>query len=167
MAYKLDIRNIVKAHLKTLVNDGNGKADFRDWFFFLILPMMISGILLWFKIFIHSGHIDSIIAGLSIFIGLSLNLVVLLFEVAQKETISDLKKAFIKDVIANISFLILISVLSIIVSLFTLLGCSDKNSYCVISYITNGATYFLLSEVLLIIVLLIRNMYFQMMEQIN
>jgi hypothetical protein len=167
VAYKLDISKIVKDHFKTLVNDGTGHADFRDWFFFLILPVLASATLLYFKVFIDKGYIDSIIAGLSIFVGLSLNLVVLLFEIAQKEKTSDLKKEFIRDVIANISFLILISILTIITALFTLLGCDAQSSDCILKYITNGLTYFLIAEVILVIILLVRNMYYQMIDQVK
>jgi len=167
MAYKLDITNIVRDHFKTIVNDGTGRADFRDWFFFLLLPILISGSLLYFRIFLNKDFIGPIISGLSIFVGLSLNLVVLLFEIVQKKDITEFKKGFAKDLIANICFAILLSILTIISSLFTLIECKTGCTPCFLNYITSGLTYFFLTEVILVIILLVRNMYFQMIEQIN
>lgn len=162
MGYKLDFSRIIKDHIKTIINDNTGKPDGRDWFFFVLLPIIVSTFLVRYRIFLDSNYINAIISGLSIYVGLSLNLVVLLFEIVQKENTTDLKLSFAKDVIANISFTVILSILTIVFSLLTQI---DINHYY--KCITNWITYFLVSEMLISVLLLVRNMYFQMLDQIK
>jgi Na+-translocating ferredoxin:NAD+ oxidoreductase RnfA subunit len=167
MAYKLDISDIVRHHFKTIVNDNTRKPDGRDYFFFLILPLLIAIGLPLLGVYISSNLIESIIGGLSIYVGLSLNLVVLLFEIAQKKETSEFKKTFAKDLIANVSFSIILSLVTIISVVLTLIECPICNQNCTYKPILHGIAYFFLTEMFVLIILLVKNMYFQIIEQID
>lgn len=156
MSYKLNFKDIITEHLKTLVNDNTSKPDFRDWFFFLATPIIISGILCYFNIFIKEGFISSIISGLAILIGLALNLIVVVFEIAQKKENSKFNDEFIVELIANIAFIVITSIFTITFSLFTLF----QSKYVIIC--SNFITYFLIIELILAIIVLIKNMYHEM-----
>lgn len=92
MAYKIDVSIIIKNHLKTLVNDNTKKPDFRDITIFGVLPVLVGLILVYFQLFINKDFIASMICGLAIYVGLSLNLIVLLFEIVQRKETSSFKK---------------------------------------------------------------------------
>jgi hypothetical protein len=160
MAYKLDVSVIIKDHLRTLVNDNTGKPDLRDLFFFVCVPFIVPAILLFNKIFIGKDFVAGIIAGLTIYVGLSLNLIVILFEIMRKDSVSQFKKKFIKDFIANICFSIILSLITILSALVTLI---DEN--CIIKYISNSICFFLLTQMLLLILMLVKRMYYQLLEQ--
>jgi len=116
MGYKLDIRIMLKHHVRTIINDNTGKPDFRDWLFFIIVPVATALLLVWKKIFLSADYINAIISGLSIYVGMSLNLVVLIFDMVQRNKLSSFRIEFAKDLIANITFSVVLSVISIIFS---------------------------------------------------
>lgn len=173
MAYKIDVSIIIRNHLKTLVNDNTKKPDFRDIFIFGVFPVLVAFLLLYFKLFINKDFIASMICGLAIYVGLSLNLIILLFEIVQKKETSSFKKEFATDFIANVCFSILLSIATITTSLFTLLftlppsPVVPNNTTIVFNYITNGLFYYLLTHMLLIILLLVKRLYYQLLEQIE
>lgn len=160
MAYKIDISIIIRNHFNTLVNDNTGKPDFRDVFFFLILPIGLSAILIYKHTFIDEDFIGAMIGGLSIYVGLSLNLIVLLFEIVQKGNTTAFKKSFAKDFIANVCFSIILSILTITSSLFTLIS----KGY-IWQMVTNGVCYFMLFQMFLLILMMMKRLYYQLMEQ--
>lgn len=162
MAYKIDIRIIVKDHLKTLVNDADGKPDWRDYLFFLIIPLIIPAFLVYYDIRIEKDFINSMISGLSIYVGLSLNLIMLLFEIVQKKDTSNFKKDVAKELTANLSFNVLLSILAIIFSVVTLF---DK--YHCLRLISNYTTFFILVQMFFLLLLILKRMYYQLIDQIK
>jgi len=167
MSYKLDVRKIIRKHLSTLVNDNTGFPDFRDILAFLVIPI---GVAIWLcaaKIFLDKDYINAIISGLSIYVGFAINLVVLLFSTVQKDNVSQLRKEFAMESIANITFSVLLSLLSIIFSLFTQLKVVICGSDVYFKTAMNGISYFLICEMILTILLLVRNMYFQLIDNVN
>ena len=164
MGYKLDIRLIVRKHINTLVNDGTNKADFRDWFFFLLLPIGIAAALSHYNIFLGTDYINAIISGLSIYVGFAINLVVLLFTMVQRASTSTLRREFAIETIANITFSVVLSLLSIVSALLTQLNMRILGSYCYYEKAMNGIAYFLICEMILTILLLVRNMYFKLVD---
>ena len=160
MAYKIDISIIVKEHIKTLVNDNTGKPDFRDVFFFGLFPIVFAVYMVHNKVFIDKDFINGMISGLSIYVGLSLNLIVLIFEISQKDTTTSNNKSILKEIVANVSFSILLSIGLIISTLFTLIN--NETAKC----ISHGLAYFLLVHMFLIVLMLIKRMYYQIINQI-
>jgi|GEM_PF-2690957 len=173
MAYKIDVSIVIKNHLKTIVNDNTKKPDFRDIVIFGFFPVVVAVILCAFKLFINKDFIASMICGLAIYVGLSLNLIILLFEIVQRKETSAFKREFARDFIANVCFSILLSIATITTSLFTLLftlpaaPAIATKGVVVGNYVTNGLFYYLLTHMLLIILLLVKRLYYQLLEQIE
>lgn len=120
MSYKIDIRNIFSDHIDTLVNSQTKKADFRDWLFFLVIPLIISIYLVYKGVFVSEDRANSLISGLSIYVGLSINFLMLIFELSTKQFFKEQDRIpKLKQVIANISVTTLYSLFIITLTLLT------------------------------------------------
>jgi len=139
MSNKINITNILKAHFATLYNAKTSKVeeaskslDKWDVFWFYILPGIIVLIVFICIDLNHDKIINAISISLSIFVGLLLNLLVLISAQLKKETkeslrqknpgITDkdlvlrLKKNYlIKELYSNISYSIIIAVICLVV----------------------------------------------------
>ena len=168
MAYKIDVSIIVRNHLKTLTNDNkNAKRDYRDIIIFGVVPIVTSWGLIIKDIFISKDLVGAIISGLAVYVGLSLNLIILLFEIVQKKETSPFKKDFAKDFIANVCFSVLLSIAVIFSVLLTLIGDPKNPSEHWILTLTNGICFFMLIHMLLLVLMLIKRLYYQLIEQVG
>jgi hypothetical protein len=163
---KINISSIVGDHVKTLVDFRTGKGSLNDLLLNVIAPVIVSLILVYTHVFLSDDIINILIAALSIFVGLLLNLLVLLFtiidkikeQLAQKFDKIDtefirsvfLKKKYLKEIYSNISFSILISLISIILILFC--SCSS----IVIKTIFNFVSYYFLILFLITILMVLK-----------
>ncbi|WP_306044144.1 hypothetical protein, partial [Allomuricauda sp. MMSF_3543] len=77
---KINIKQIIKNHLATLVNDNSKKPEFSDWLTFLIIPAVVAGVLVYLKIELSERAINIVITTLSILVGLLFNVIVILFD---------------------------------------------------------------------------------------
>lgn len=160
MSYKINVTVIVKDHLKTLVNARTNLPDFRDLLFFVMLPIITSLILVYNEIYLNGDFVNSIIGGLSIYVGLSLNFIVLLFDLAAKEIFKDDEaKSVIKETVANISVSIFYSILIILFSLFTNIDC--------LLIVGNFLCYFILVEFLFTLLMILKRVYMLLMKQLS
>ncbi|MGK9123919.1 hypothetical protein M1D52_07355 [Olivibacter sp. SA151] len=160
MSYKIDVSAIVKDHIKTLINAKTGKPDFRDYFFFLIIPLGLSVFLVYEKIFLKGDFVNSIIGGLSIYVGLSLNFIVLLFDLSAKEIFKEQdKRDIIKESVANISVSIFYSILIILFSLLADIKALEK--------ISNAVCYFLIVEFIMTLLMILKRVYILLSEQLD
>lgn len=103
---KVNITKIIIAHLKTQFTVTG------DYLLFLLVPILFSGLTVYYEINIE-GQINTIISSLSIFIGLFINVLVLLFDMLRRSKSRPLKTEGLKELLSNISFSILISGLTI------------------------------------------------------
>jgi len=160
MAYKIDVRIIIKDHIKTLVNANTNKPDIRDLFFFLFLPVIVSALLVYEEVYLKGDFVNSIIGGLSIYVGLSLNFIVLLFELSSKEIFKQKdRRAVIKETVSNISVSIFYSILIIFFSLIT-----DVKPVKVFG---NFCCYFLIVEFIVTLLMILKRIYVLLTEQLD
>ena len=143
MFEKIDIREIITDHFKSLRDENTGRGSIYDLLLFLIFPVLAASLLIYLKVLLGENMINIIIASLSIFVGLLLNLLVLLVGMLDKckETIKNVEAAqtgapffsydldmlkkrekLLKYTYQNISFTILISLLTIPVMILALIG---------------------------------------------
>lgn len=122
MSSKINISSIVKAHFSTYKDQNNNKYDLMDILTFIVLPIFISIFLVFvlkFNLFEYKEMIRSLVGGLAIFVGLLFNALVMIiniFRTSQKDDV--IKNDVIKELIANISFSILIAFIATILILF-------------------------------------------------
>lgn len=118
MFSKINILQIVVDHLDTLKDANTQRISFFDILLFIIAPLSGAVIVVFcFDYLMGEGLVNILIASLSIFVGLLLNLLVIIFDVITKVNgpgiSSKLKKDFLKEIYSNISFCILISIVNI------------------------------------------------------
>lgn len=150
---KVNIKEILKSHFSTLQNDNSKKSEFDDYFTFLILPLIISTVLLYFKISLRDSAVNIIITTLSILVGLLFNVIVLIFDIIKRDASQKIKNTVLKQLLANISFTILLSIVTILFTLTTYLDVE------IIKNITTWIVYFLLTNFLLTVLMILKRMY--------
>ncbi len=156
MSYKIDVSNIILDHLRTLVNSDTNKPDFRDWLFFLFIPLILSGYLVYIGYCINDNLSNSLIAGLSIYVGLSINFLMLIFELSTKEFFkTNQRKTIIKQIIANISATTIYSLLLIIFAIIAPIVISNIIS----SKILHFFLYFFLFEFIFTLLMVLKRIY--------
>ncbi|MBW9146844.1 hypothetical protein K2F40_14755 [Clostridium sp. CM028] len=113
---KINIVDLIRKHFSTLKVFGTGKVDKNDINIFFILPIFIAIILaLYMKI--DDTRLGIIVTAFTIFIGLLFNILAILLAF-DGERNKKIDKIFIKEVLYNVSFSIIVAILVIVVSLF-------------------------------------------------
>ena len=111
---KINVWKVIKSHFKTLVNHNTKKPGWDDWCIFLIAPIVIALLIVFFEKDASTNTVNLIITSLSIFVGLLINVLVLIFSLLQKEKDSKIKIIVLKETIINITYVIIISVVTMI-----------------------------------------------------
>lgn len=158
---KINIWKIIGSHFETLRNDNSKKADFSDFLTFLILPAIISSLLLFFKICLTDAAIGIIITTLSILIGLLFNVIVLIFDIIKRDGSKKIKNSVLKQLLSNISFTVLLSIFSIILTLFTYINNPT------IRIIAHWSVFFSLSVFLFTVLMILKRMYLLFMNELE
>ena len=150
---KINIGKIITNHFNTLVNDNTNKPDWDDWCTFVIIPAAFSFFMIKMGLGLGNNAITIIITALSIFVGLLFNMVVLIFDILKRDSSHALKNKILKQLLANISFTILLSIIIIGLSLFHLIN-NDT-----IKLLSDYVIYFLLCFFFLTIIMILKRMY--------
>jgi len=177
MLTKINVFGIVKEHLKTLRKYGKKRMSISDAFTFIIIPLVCASYLLYKNLSLTEGTINTIIAALSIFAGFLFNLLAIVFGLMDKIKINaegdELKEKLVKEVHSNISYNILLSVLTILMlflCLYKFKGQFDidfKESSFSLKYasVVNFATYFLLVNFLFTLLMVIKRVHILMKKE--
>lgn len=80
MSKKIKIGFIVRKHLRAAIYDADNKIDWSDFFIFIVTPFLLAGLSYWLGISDKSGLINLLMSVSSIFAGLLLNLLVLVYD---------------------------------------------------------------------------------------
>ena len=120
---KINVLGIVKEHFATLVNANTNRPGPEDWLLFLFIPLLIAFTLGVTKTILEKDLANTIITILSIFVGLLINVIVLLFDLVQRdEEKHQIKNVVLRETLTNISYTILVSLTSIVITLLTFLN---------------------------------------------
>lgn len=150
---KINIAVIVRNHLSTLVNDNSKKADFSDWFSFLIIPVVGAIALVCLGVRPTERVNTIIISTLSILIGLFFNVVVILFDIIKRDNNQEIKNELLKQLLTNILYSIL---LSLIIIGITILSFFENKYWKLICYFL---TFFLLIHFALTVLMILKRIY--------
>jgi hypothetical protein len=88
MFSKIDIFSIVVDHFATLKNYKTGKIYLPDLLVFFIVPLLLSILLVHFKVQVGKDFANAVLTCFSIFAGLLFNLLLLIFDIADKQSAS-------------------------------------------------------------------------------
>lgn len=158
---KINIKNIVTSHWETLVNDNTKKQSFDDYLTFIIVPIIISGFLVAFRCFLKDTAINILITTLSIIIGLLFNVIVIIFDIVKRNNRQKIKNKILEQLLANISYTIVISIFTIIVTLFTYI---DNE---IVRLVTNFIIYSVLVHFLFTVLMILKRMYIIFSDEIK
>ena len=123
MSSKLNVGRIVKDHLDTMRDEGTGRLSSIDIFSFFAVPILVAGVSSYFNWRFSSDAISAAISSLSIFAGLLINVLVLIYTVSlnQEKQVNqenqdriDLERRYLEQIFANISCSILVAVVATI-----------------------------------------------------
>lgn len=162
MSLKIDISSIIKDHFGTIVNSNDGKPSGWDWLIFMVSPIVIAYILLSLCIYFSVTFVDIVVSGLSIFVGLLFNIIVILFDIVKTDKVKPDKKQVVREVVINISFCIILSLFAITTAFMTQLEWGN----C-FKYISNFITYFLVLEFFLTLLMVLKRMYYIFINELN
>lgn len=153
MLSKINISDIIINHTATLKNDNTKKTGIDDYFTFLLIPIILTSILLYFKVVLSDEALNIVITTLSIFVGLLFNVIVLIFDIIKRDSTKKVKNVVLKELLANISFTILISIIAIIFTVLTFIN-ND-----VAKMVFTGLVYFLLSIFVFTVLMVLKRMH--------
>ncbi len=117
---------IVRDHFATLVDENTRKTSGPDFVVFYLLPIAAGAILIAFNLILGKTMSNVLITALAVFAGLLFNLLLLIFDIAnkprpEKEKLTADKIRYLKEIYSNIAYAILIALLAIVVILAHLL----------------------------------------------
>ncbi len=118
---KIDVLPIVARHFESLRDHATGRRSIADIVIFFGVPLIASGAAFYYRITLTSDALNAILASFSIFAGLLLNLLLLVYARAGEDVKADLFaatiKRFVRQLSENIEFAVLVSVFVVICSL--------------------------------------------------
>lgn len=156
---KIDVRSIISDHWATIVNANTGHPDGADIFVFMVLPIVFAGLMLYAGALMTDAVIGGIISGLSIFVGLLFNVLIVIFDIVKRDNYASIKNSLLKQSLTNISFSILASLICIITSVISLIKIN------LVQQIGNALTYALLIEFIACLLMILKRMYKLLMNE--
>ena len=168
MFSKVNIWLIVTDHVQTLRNFANNKVSIEDILLFLVTPAAASLLLTFFLRFtLDLDSINALITSLSVFSALLFNLLLLIYDILRKESgahaQATLRRKFLSQIYANISFCILVAVLSI--ALLLLLFVEANWPYFTLAL--NLVIYFLVINFILTLFMILKRVHILLASEIN
>lgn len=165
---KINILKIVKDHHRCFVNSSTGELLKTDVFLFVILPLVVAALFICIGIELSANASNMLITALSVIAGLFLNLLVLIFDIVQKQTTPTddeherirrkTRKELLKEIHANIAYCILISLMD--VCLLLAIHLKFIKAFPSILAAITGVIYFLLFTLLLTLVMVLKRIYY-------
>lgn len=161
--FKISVKEIIQDHFKTLVNANTNRPGFDDYLTFLIFPILLSFFFYFGGLRVDKESIETIVGSLSIFVGLLFNALVILLDVARKQESKEIKQIIVRELTANISFAIIISLTAIFIMLF---GFVDQLNDKIKTGI-NLLSFFLLAEFSLTFLMVMKRIYLIFRKELN
>ena len=158
MLSKINIGRIVRDHLATLQDDATGRRMKSDYLVFFGLPIVVAFFLAFvLNLSVNQGAVGILVTSLSIFAALLFNLLLLIYDVVSKveQGSRKLKERYLSQVYSNISFAILVSIVSIIV---LLVAYFDLDGSC-FALATSFVVYYLVTLFLLTLFMILKRVH--------
>ena len=150
----INILPIFKEHFKTL------REDASLWIIivlFLVFPGLISFLLVWGSVYIDSDSMSYMVTVFSIFVGFTINVVILLSREIYRKQKQDLIRKLINHTYSNVLYELILGLIILIILIFVNLCFKDisNNLIMIFSFIL----YFLIINFLMTLFLIARRLY--------
>lgn len=144
---KISVSPILEAHIQTLRNNQTKKISYWDIFLFFLFPPLASSFLVYVGFELNDSMAGVLTTAFSIFSALLFNLLLLVYDITCKENIetkskleedefsnigekqNQLRLLLLKETFANISYSILVAILTVILLLFYFLKIDENNIF--------------------------------------
>jgi len=169
---KLNVSRIVSEHFATLTDARTGLLSWGDVFEFFGLPALIAGAAIWFGVRFNYNVLSAILTAFSIFAGLLLNLLMLVFSFAEKAQnggiLADTRRKLLRELHSNVSFSILVSVIVVIVAVVAVVRVNPTPSETRLTgaTMTSLLTY-LMSNFLMTVLMILKRMHVLLTQSIK
>lgn len=154
MIVKFSIWRIVVDHVDTLRNVRSGRYRPLDFISLFLLPVLFSGVITYYDYTLSKEIINALLSSLSVFAALLFNLLLLVYSIVQKNDAAGLEQIrakFLRAIYANISFSILLTVLTIALLLITFIGIDVPGFKQILTFIVYSLTVAFLLTLLMIL----------------
>lgn len=169
MFSRININKIVIAHYKSLSNLNNRGITFNDVLIFILFPLVLACILVYNNISIKS-QVSNLITALSILAGFLFNLLAIIHsslgkirDEIRQQNLQDnsLKYKFANEIHANISYNILVAILTIVGLIISGLNFETKSNELLSMFCRclDLVCYFLLVHFLLTLIMILNRVY--------
>jgi hypothetical protein len=118
------------------------------------LPVLFSGVITYYDYTLSKEIINALLSSLSVFAALLFNLLLLVYSIVQKNDAAGLEQIrakFLRAIYANISFSILLTVLTIALLLITFIGIDVPGFKQILTFIVYSLTVAFLLTLLMIL----------------
>jgi hypothetical protein len=157
MLGKIDIRDIVRDHFRTMVDYGTGRRSIADILLFLVLPATAALACDRVGITIDGNAVNVLITAVSILAGLLFNVLVLIHTVATRFTAPTGPKdgtRFLSEIYSNIAYAILLCLVTLIPLAFLAMSSTTW-----LIRLLNGISAFLLIHLLLTLLMILKRLH--------
>lgn len=157
MFNKIDVRDIVRDHFKTLTNYSTGRRAWLDFALFLVIPALIAFVAVASGLTLGDTALTVLITAIAVLGGLLFNLLVLVHTVAYRFKSPTGDKdgmKFVSEIYSNVSYCILVSLLSLVP--LTLLPIVSGN---LVRVTLSGFGFFLSLHLLLSLLMLLKRLH--------
>lgn len=162
---KINPVKILRDHFATFQDYGTKKISKTDVFIFVIIPLILSIGFVYFFADISGNLANILFTIFSIFVGLLLNLLLLIYDLTKKFDISEknlkLKSKFLQEIFANISYSIFISIIIIFFLLVSLI----KVGY--VPHIASLLVYFAVTNFFLTILMILKRIHILLFKEFS
>ena len=165
MSDKLDIRDIVVDHFRTLVSAKTEKRSLWDYVLFLGLPLILACTLFQLDVELSREAVAAMINALAIFAGLLLNLLMLLRGSAKagvQDGLGALRRKVAEQLYANIAYEILVTLVALILFLWMAIQETARTSEAL-----RALGFFLVSHFLLTLFMVLKRVHRLMADELS
>jgi hypothetical protein len=152
----INVDDIIRKHFQTLKEDAN---LFYRVLYFLIIPLIVAGAFLYFHKYLDESIITSLITAFSIFIGLLLNIILVIFAIVNGSTgkLSTLKSRLLEHLYANSIYTLLLSTILIIILLLMLI--LNDWTICLLVIVFSFVVYFGVTHFIMTLLMIFKRLY--------
>jgi len=167
MFSKINVLSIITDQFDTLRNNDTNKISKRDIALFIFGPVIVSIIFCYFHISLSENLVNILIAAFSIFVGLLLNLLMLVYDIVNKNyeaanvKKTELRRKFLKQIFSNISYTVFISIIIVLSLLLTF----PDNFF--IKSISTLISVFLMTQFLLLLLMILKRVHILLSKEFS
>ena len=164
MFSKINVTDILRDHLLTLLDVRNQQVSKSDVFLFFGSPLLVGAAGWYFHLKFNYDGLTTILTAFSIFAGLLLNLLVVLLAFADRPdsaaSLLQVRRQLVRELNTNISFAILVSLCVVMVSLVAVFWLAGKPAdQKIMSAPTTAILVALLANFVLTLLMILKRIY--------